>query len=1097
MNNTEEDIIYYQGNFDAYHFDMGKFTNTEEDIGDIDFNLKVKGKGLELSSLETNIDGYIENFNFRGNQLSTIFVDALVKEKQFEGSMHIQDDLIKMKFLGNISFDSINPFFDFEANFANVKLAKLGLIPVDSSASLSTIVRMNFIGASLDDFIGKISIDSTDFSYLNESYSMDSLYILSEFISEEKVQKSISVSSDFINGGIKGDYVLAELLSSTEALIENYINQVEFVEGEYIANTQQDFDFDFTLSNTETLTDLFIPDLKIPDSLIIKGDIDAFQQQLNLNVKTKYLSFKELSYDQPQITLSAKQGHMITNLSIKEFIFKEETRDDSLRLGLDSLQLHFSLHNDSLEFDIDWNNINRLKENKGDIKGFVVFGDQQGFMVNLEKADMIINDSAWFARKGGKFIVDSGDYVFDSLRFYSQHQSVSIFGAISHKPEKDLLVNFKKFNISVFDILTEKQGINLNGFLTGNVQLIDVYNRLNFLADLKLEKFNLNGEDLGRAEIKSTWNADNSIYVNINLEKKGNKGDYKPLYLEGYYYPERNENTIDLDLSMNNLSINFLNPFLDEFVANLEGRATGEISVSGTVKSPDLSGSIDLARTQFRIKYLNTLYSLSGKLYLDNEILGFNHVTIFDTVGNKAELEGGLTHHRLHDFGLDLIVKPQNFVGLNTQKGMNELFYGKAVITGEVLIKGPFDNVFLDIDATSNSGTDIKIPINTTLGVSDNNFIVFVNDRDTISSTTELPYQPQLSSFSLNMDLSLTPEANVEISLPAQLGLIEANGSGDLNMNLSRTGNFRMSGDYRVSKGLFFFKIRNLLNRKFTLNEGGTISWTGDPYNGILGMNAKYELKTSLNSLGLDQDSSYRNRVPVDCLIGLSGPIMNPNIKFRFEFPNATEDVKQYVFSKIDTTNPSEMSQQMLSLLVLNSFSFNSSKAGGNVARSVGGSSMQIVANQLSNWLSQISKDVDIGINYRPGGDLTNEEVEVALSTQLFDERVTVDGNFGYQNIQNNPSTNTSSIVGDINVEVKITKDGRLRLKAFNRTNTVDLMDNTSPYTQGVGIFYRKEFNSLKELFRSKKHREKQQKKDLEKEKENAVKNDDVIEVKE
>jgi len=117
------------------------------------------------------------------------------------------------------------------------------------------------------------------------------------------------------------------------------------------------------------------------------------------------------------------------------------------------------------------------------------------------------------------------------------------------------------------------------------------------------------------------------------------------------------------------------------------------------------------------------------------------------------------------------------------------------------------------------------------------------------------------------------------------------------------------------------------------LNEGGTISWTGDPYSGTLGMCAKYQLKTSLNSLGLDQDSSYRNRIPVDCIIGLTGPIMNPNVKFRFEFPNATEEVKQYVFTKIDTTNPSEMSQQMLSLLVLNSFSFNNSNSNGNIAK--------------------------------------------------------------------------------------------------------------------------------------------------------------------
>ncbi|NPD86405.1 translocation/assembly module TamB, partial [Lentimicrobium sp. L6] len=764
-----------------------------------------------------------------------------------------------------------------------------------------------------------------------------------------------------------------------------------------------------------------------------------------------------------------------------------------LKLGLDQLLLNVKLNQDSAFFNINWYNLNTEALNKGKINGLAALKNTDKIDVFLENADMVIYDSVWSTTNNGHLTLIDNDLVFDSLEFRSAHQSVLINGAISDTLDESFLMQFKNFNISTLNILTAQAGLAFKGFLTGSFELIDVYNNINFLANLKLVDFTLNEEHLGDAEIKSTWNTDRSVFLNINLEKQGSKGSFKPLYLEGFYYPEEIDNQIDMDVSVHNLSINFLNPFLKEFVSDLEGRATGEIRLKGNFLKPNLSGRLDLARTQFRIKYLNTLYSLSGTLNLDNEMLGFNEVVLFDTVGNKAVLQGGLSHERLRNFGVNLKVKPINFVALNTSKGMNELFYGKAIVDGEIAISGPFDNVFLDIDATSKNGTNISIPINTSLGVSDNSFIVFKNSKDTTEAQNAKQFKPKLSSFSLNMDLSITPEANVNISLPSQLGLIQAQGSGDLNMNLSRTGNFRMSGDYRVSNGVFFFKIRNLLNRRFVLNEGGTISWTGDPYNGTLGMTAKYTVKTSLNSLGLDQDSSYRNRVPVDCMIGLTGPIMNPNVKFRFDLPNSTEEVKQYVFTKIDTTNPSEMSQQMLSLLVLNTFSFTTGTGNSDLANTVGGTSLQIVANQVSNWLSQISKDVDIGINYRPGGDLTNEEVEVALSTQLFDERVTIDGNFGYQNVQDNPNTaNTSSIVGDINVEVKITKDGRLRLKAFNRTNTVDLLDNTSPYTQGVGIFYRKEFNNLEELFQNQKRRErKKQEEEKNKAELNAVKNEE------
>lgn len=1087
QNNIQENIVYYKGDFNARNFDLGQFIEQESDFGKINFKLNVKGKGLDLATLETKINGRIDSLDFRNNELNTIFVNAMIQKNQFEGTMSIEDDLINTDFKGLINFNSENPEFDFVANLKHVKLADLGLLDIDTTASLSTNVHMNFTGGQLDQFEGLIAIDSTTFEYMGETYFMDSLYLYSHKNNTSTIQDTIRLGSDFLNGEIVGKYTLEGLPYSLEKLSQKYIHNFDFIEYDFDKETQEHFDFSFILKNSSTLSNLFVPSLKLRDSLFISGHYYSDQDDLLLDVKTNEFSWDSYKIVQPQFTLQTSDDHALALFETKELIIKEPSKQDTLKLGMDQLRFDMNLKNDSALFGFNWYNQNSKYKNKGDIKGVLNVKSSKKMNIQFTKVDMVINDSIWKVKQRSGLSIDTSSISFDSLKFYSQNQSVLFNGVIAKSLKESFQIQFQNFNISVFNIITKQSGIKLKGFITGDFQLIDAYDQAGFLADLKIKSFVLNGENLGDAELKSTWNTDQSVFVNLSLQKRGSKGEYKPLYLEGYYYPKSIENQLDMDLSLRNMSLSFLKPFLDSFVSDLEGQATGEINLKGTVEKPTINGQLDLARTQFRIIYLNTLYSLSGTLFLDNEMLGFNEVVVFDTVGNQATIQGGLVHKNLRNFGVDLKVFPRNFVGLNTLKGMNELFYGKAVVSGDLSIKGPFDNIFLDVNVSSESGTSLTIPINTTLGVSDNSFIVFIDKTDTTSNKNKKAFAPQLQSFSLNMDLNITPDAKIQIFLPSQLGEIDARGSGDLNMNLSRTGSFRMSGDYRVYRGLFHFKIRNLLNRRFQLNEGGTISWTGDPYAGVLGMSAKYELKTSLNSLGLEQDSSYRNRVPVDCIIGLTGPIMDPNVKFRFEFPNATEEVKQYVFTKIDTTNPSEMSQQMLSLLVFNSFSFNNGTGNSTLGSSVSGSSMQIVANQLSNWLSQISKDVDIGIKYRPGGELTNEEVEVALSTQLFDERVTIDGNFGYQNVQNNPSTNASSIVGDLNVEVKITKDGRLRLKAFNRTNTVDLLDNTSPYTQGVGIFYRKEFNNFEELFTSQRRQERKRNEEQNRVKSKAV----------
>ncbi len=165
------------------------------------------------------------------------------------------------------------------------------------------------------------------------------------------------------------------------------------------------------------------------------------------------------------------------------------------------------------------------------------------------------------------------------------------------------------------------------------------------------------------------------------------------------------------------------------------------------------------------------------------------------------------------------------------------------------------------------------------------------------------------------------------------------------------------------------------------------------------------------------------------------------------------------------------MNQQMISLLVLGSFSFNNAS---NV--SLQSSYYNVIANQLSSMLSQISDNVDIGLNYKPGDNVSQEEFEVALSTQLFNDRLTIDGNFGMTYDRSQQSA--SNIVGDVDIGYKLTPDGQWILKVFNHSNVnswynYNNYDQISPYTQGVGIAFVRNFNNISELFESRRKKKK------------------------
>ncbi|MEN8225320.1 MAG: translocation/assembly module TamB domain-containing protein, partial [Bacteroidota bacterium] len=291
-------------------------------------------------------------------------------------------------------------------------------------------------------------------------------------------------------------------------------------------------------------------------------------------------------------------------------------------------------------------------------------------------------------------------------------------------------------------------------------------------------------------------------------------------------------------------------------------------------------------------------------------------------------------------------------------------------------------------------------------------------------------------------------------------GNINSKGFGNIRFTVDPRGEFEIFGDYSFLRGTFFFTLQNLINRRFAILQGGKISFDGNPYNADVSLKALYKLKTSLSGLGANISPEYEGqRVNVDAFLGLNGMLTNPDINFSIGFPNVKDEVQQTIYAILDTNDVALMNQQMISLLVMSSFSYASASTN------VSASSLNIISSQLSNWLSQISNDFDVGINYIAGDEINQDELEVALSTQFFDNRLIIDGNVGVMT-KDNTQQQASNIVGDVNIEYKLTPDGRIRLKAFNRSNNFNTIDYYAPYTQGVGVFYTKEFDGFGDLFR-------------------------------
>jgi hypothetical protein len=318
------------------------------------------------------------------------------------------------------------------------------------------------------------------------------------------------------------------------------------------------------------------------------------------------------------------------------------------------------------------------------------------------------------------------------------------------------------------------------------------------------------------------------------------------------------------------------------------------------------------------------------------------------------------------------------------------------------------------------------------------------------------------------MDVEITPDAEVQIVFDPKVGdIIRGFAKGNLKMEYTSNEDFYMYGEVEIVEGDYLFTLQNIINKRFRIQPGGTITWYGDPYEAILNLNAVYYTKAPLKELmtGFDIDSSevYNRPTNIECYMKMTGNLMSPEIVFDIKIPNANEKVK----SQLASMTQDEINKQMLFLLITNRFSqampgMDPTSQIGTTTTALGTTSSELLSNQISNWLSQISRDFDIGFKYNPGAtDISGQEVELALSTQLLNDRILINGNMAY----GEGRTHNNAFVGDIEIQLKVNRSGNFRIKGFSRKND-ELEAEFGPYTSGVGVFYTKDFNTFGELIR-------------------------------
>jgi hypothetical protein len=1056
--------VRYNGRLSTEGFDLGKLLDMDETAGLISMNAKVEGINYKGGDINANMDGQISKLDFNDYRYRNIYLSGNLTHNKFDGSFSIEDPNLKMEFFGKIDFTDTLPVFDFTTNVEKARLHPLNISSSHPNLILSCYLRANFVGANLDDFNGEINLVNSLFQNGDKQIQ---IYDFNLFAQHTTDTNRMILKSDFVDAEITGYYEFVDIGKASARLLASHLpafrnlTKPDKNNGAGINN----FDFSFNFKNTFPITDFFFPDLEVGKNSLLTGNYNPSISELNFSLLAPELRFRDNGMKILDLSL-------ISNDTIAQIITSCDILESGSLINIEQLRFMGVAQNDSLNYQLNWLNPGQEYISSGELAGKAdfIFLPQKAIpriSLEMDPGFFILKDTLWDINMA-KIELDTTSVTFMDVSISHNNQAFNLNGKISQDPEDKLEFIFDDFNLYHLNQVFSNQGLELGGVLRGSAVISDMYGNPSFQSDMSIDNLNLNGEELGNTFINANWIDQEQ---RIRIDARAMRSQLKTLEIVGDYWPKTQE--VDFLLSLDKLRLNILDPYLSSVIVDLNGISSGNLKMTGTTRQPIINGEISLQKTSFKVDYLQTVYSFSDVVTISNNQLLFKDFEIYDESGEQSILNGSIRNNNLRDFKFDLNLEADNFHFLATRERHNPSYYGDAFASGLVRFSGSRGDLQLDVSARTDRGTHIFIPINKGRSIKQNNFISFINkegiEPDDIKRESDRTNTP--AGFGLKIELEISPDATTEIIFDPQVGdIMQGKGSGNIQLIIDPQGQFQMFGDYVIESGEYLFTLQNIINKKLEVERGGTIIWNGDPTGAVINMHAIYNSKAAPGVLVPEPAAYLMKRMPVECHLIMTGNLLSPLISFDIEMPTAEEETRNILRNAIGTEE--ELTKQFLSLLVMNNFSSVSSYAGSGSATGTGVgmagvTASELLSNQLSNWLSQISNDFDIGVNYRPGDEISSEQVEVALSTQIFDDRVTIHTNLDVSS-QSSPTPanpRSNSIAGDFDLDVKITENGKFRFKAYNRYNH-DQLYKTSPYTQGIGFIYREDFNNLSELRR-------------------------------
>lgn len=1070
----------YAATIGTRQLNIGTIMNDKEMPQAVSATFYIKGSGYDKKSADATVNGIIQSVTFKEYNYKDLKLDGSIKKQQANFSAAIKDPNVHLSLVASGDLSDASPAVKLTADIDSIKTAALHL--TKDNLIYRGKINGNFSSVNPDSLDGDLNITQSLLLKDDQRIELDSIDIKA---GNNTSGQFITINSDFISASLQGKYKLTELGNVFQQAVEPYFSTVK--SDSILIKTPYDFTFNAFIIDKPALK-VFVPGLERMDSVSLQS---RFSTGKGWNASLKA----------PAIYIgTSKIDNLVLNAHADKAVLKVNAHVEDISSG-SNIQLHNTTINAGIKGNkIDFGIITKDREDKirYTLAGLFEQPQKGKYRFSLNPDSLLLNYAKWSLPTDNKIEIGKKNIFANNFSLSREGQELKI-QSTGEDINAPVELSFHDFKLKTLTGFIQPDSTIADGLLNGKLLVSDLPATPVFTGNLTINDLSIKNDTVGTVALQVNNKVADTYFADIVISGRGND-----VRLTGNYFAKQADNNFDFLLDIKTLPLTTAQAFSRGAITNASGSVNGKLAIKGNIDNPKVNGDLNFVQAKFNPTQLNNTFRIDNeKIEINETGIRFNRFSLLDSTGNRLTLNGTAATTNFRNYKLDFTIRANDFRALNSTKKDNKLFYGQLFFNTNLRVKGTEAAPVVDGSITINEKTKMTVVLpQDEPGVADREGVIEFIDMDApANDSLFLAAYDSLNKISTTgMDINV----NVDIKKEADLTLVIDEANGDflnvhgealLTAGVDPSGKITLAGSYELESGAYQLSL-NLLRRKFAIEKGSKIIWTGEPTEADVNITASYEANTApldlvKNQLDANLSATERNtylqKLPFEVYLKMKGKLLKPDISFDIVLPedkqyNVSPNIVSLVRSKLELVRQEtgELNKQVFALLLLNRFvgenPFNSSSSM-NAETFARQSASKLLTEQLNRLAENLVEGVDLNFDVESSEDYTTgqrqnrTDLNVGLSKRLLNDRltITVGSNFELEGAQNS-NRRGSNIAGNVAINYRLSKDGRYAMRAYRKNEYQGILDGYIIET-GVGFIITIDYNRFRQIFQKRKNR--------------------------